>query len=67
MGASRSADTWIFSRQRDRFVILINELKARNQNVLRNVLRLKYDQALSNVVIYPDRFIFVRNHSQAVL
>ena len=59
MGASRSTDTWIFSRQRDRFVILINELKARNQNVLRSVLRLKYDQALSNVVICPARFIFV--------
>jgi hypothetical protein len=35
---SRTIDTRIFSRTRDRFRICINELQCRNQSVLRSVL-----------------------------
>ena len=37
---NRTTDTRIFNRLCDRFFNLINELKARNQSVLRSVLRI---------------------------
>ena len=53
-GRNRTTDTRIFSRQLVRFVNWINELKLRNQSVLRSVLWIWCKPRLN----CPDRFMF---------